>query len=115
MQGGYTRGVAQWMATNLVRGERADSCGVSTSTRWSGSCATSSRTDLWHVVESPGAEHDIHFVKASESSAISETAVTRLEAASAERVHLHQRQGGHWIHAESPQVITDLLVEYLPR
>ena len=34
-------------------------------------------TDLWPVVESPAPEHDIHIVKASESSAISNAAVKR--------------------------------------
>jgi hypothetical protein len=29
-------------------------------------------------------------------------------------VHFHEREGGHWIHAESPDVVTDLLVEHLP-
>jgi pimeloyl-ACP methyl ester carboxylesterase len=112
MQGGYTRGVAQWMATNLVRG--ADGF------VWRLEFDAMERllrnffdTDLWPVVESPGAQHDIHFVKASESSAISETAVRRIEAASGERVHLHRRDGGHWIHAESPEVITELLVRFL--
>jgi hypothetical protein len=30
-------------------------------------------------------------------------------------VHLHHREGGHWIHAESPGVVVDLLAEHLPR
>jgi surfactin synthase thioesterase subunit len=71
-------------------------------------------TDLWSVLESPAAEHDIHLLKASESSAISDAAVVRIEAAAGERVHLHHRHGGHWIHAESPEVVTELLVGTLP-
>jgi hypothetical protein len=71
-------------------------------------------TDLWHVVESPPSGHDIHFLKASESSAITPAAVARIEAASGEHVHLHHRPGGHWIHAESPQVVAELLIENLP-
>jgi hypothetical protein len=29
-------------------------------------------------------------------------------------VHLHEREGGHWIHAEAPDVVTALLIEWLP-
>lgn len=110
---GYALGVAQWMATNLAReGEEFV---------WALDFDAMERllrdffsTDLWDVLESPGPEHDIHIVKASESSAISDTAVARIESASGGRVHLHHRQGGHWIHAESPQVVTELLVNALP-
>ena len=31
------------------------------------------------------------------------------------RVHLHHREGGHWIHAESPGVVVELIDEWLPR
>jgi pimeloyl-ACP methyl ester carboxylesterase len=111
--GGYPLGVAQWMGTNLVRDEDAFA--------WRLNFDVMERllndfftTDLWHVVEAPAANLDIHFIKASESSAISPDAVRRIEAASSDRVHLHHRDGGHWIHAESPEVVTALLVEYLP-
>ena len=113
MQGGYMRGVAQWMSTNLAR--------VGDTFEWRIDIDAMERlmrdffhTDLWSVVESPSAQHDIHFLKASESSALSAAAVGRLEAATSDRVHLHHRQGGHWIHAEAPQVVTELLIEHLP-
>ena len=112
-KGGYALGVAQWMATNLVRDD--------TGFVWKLDFEAMERllrdfftTDLWGVVESPAEGADIHFLKASESSAISAEAVARLEAAGGGRVHLHHRQGGHWIHAESPEVVTELLVEHLP-
>jgi pimeloyl-ACP methyl ester carboxylesterase len=110
--GGYSLGVAQWMATNLAR--------TSDGFVWKLDFAAMERllldffsTDLWHVVETAAPRHDIHVVKASESSAISDAAITRLEAAGP-AVHVHHRAGGHWIHAESPQVIADLLIEHLP-
>lgn len=110
---GYPLGVAQWMATNLVR--RDDGFA------WRLDFDAMERllidfftTDLWDVVESPGAQLDLHFVKASESTAISADAVRRIDAAASGRVHLHHREGGHWIHAKSPAVITALLVEQLP-
>lgn len=108
---GYAAGVAQWMATNLTRGDGGF--------EWRLDFAAMERlihdfftTDLWPVVDHPGA-HDLHFVKASESSAMSPEAVRRLEAAGP-GVTLHHREGGHWIHAESPDVVTTLLVEKLP-
>jgi esterase len=110
---GYALGVGQWMATNLVREGRGFV--------WALDFDAMERllrdffvTDLWSVLESPAPEHDIHILKASESSAISDAAVARIDAASGPQVHLHHRQGGHWIHAESPAVITELLVAALP-
>ena len=110
---GYAPGVGQWMATNLVR---EDDGFV-----WALDFEAMERllrdffaTDLWSVLEAPAPGLEIHIVKASESSAISDAAVARIEAASCDRVILHHRQGGHWIHAESPQVITELLVSALP-
>jgi pimeloyl-ACP methyl ester carboxylesterase len=111
VQGGYSPGVAQWMATNLQRGDGFT---------WKLDFDAMERllhdfftTDLWHVVEQPAPAHEFHFVKASESSAISEQAAQRLESAGSS-VYVHRRTGGHWIHAESPEVITALLVEHLP-
>lgn len=114
MAGGYAAGVAQWMSSNLQRqGDRFV---------WRLDFEVMDEllqdffvTDLWPVVEQPSPQHDIHFVKASESSALSDEAVARIDRASGPHVTLHHRDGGHWIHAESPAVITALLVERLPR
>jgi esterase len=119
IEGGYSRGVAQWMASNLARVGDPSTPGPAFEWRLDfGAMERLMRdffqTDLWNIVESPPAGLDIHMVKASESSAISAHAVKRLEAASRERVHLHHASGGHWIHAESPQVIVELLVKHLP-
>ena len=111
---GTTRGVAQWMATNLTRSGGAF--------RWRLDFDAMERllldffaTDPWEAVESPAPGHELHFLKASASSAISDAAVRRLEAAAAGAlVHLHHRPGGHWIHAESPDVVVELLVQHLP-
>jgi esterase len=112
VEGGYSRGVAQWMSTNLVR----DNGGFV----WRIDFDVMDRllhdfftTDLWHVVESPPPGVELHFLKASESNALSAEGVTRLTTATNDRVHLHHRPGGHWIHAESPDVVTQLLVEEL--
>lgn len=112
--GGFPLGVAQWMTTNLAReGEGFV---------WRLDFDVMERllfdffsTDLWNIVESPSPMHDLHFLKASESSAISPAAVERLERAASDRVHLYHLQGGHWIHAESPGAVIALLLEHLPR
>jgi pimeloyl-ACP methyl ester carboxylesterase len=113
VQRGFDVGVAQWMSTNLAR--------VDQEFRWRLDFDAMERllhdffrTDLWHVVERPAAGHQIHFLKASQSSAISDAAVERIAAASGTQVHLHHRTGGHWIHAESPEIVTALLLEHLP-
>ncbi len=112
VDGGYALGVAQWMATNLVRSDDGFvwKLDFDAMRRLLDDFFT---TDLWSVVESPAAQHQLHFLKASESSAITDAAVTRIEAAAGARVHLHHRRGGHWIHAESPQVVAELLIEHL--
>lgn len=108
VRGGYARGVAQWMGTNLARDEggfvwRLD---FDVMDRLLHDFFT---TDLWSVVESPPPLVELHFLKASQSNALSPEGVTRLTAATNDRVHLHHRPGGHWIHAESPEIVTELL------
>lgn len=111
-EAGYSLGVAQWMSTNLVRdGETF---------RWQLDFQAMARllanffeTDLWPVVEDPAPGHEIHVLKATESNVISPEAVRRLEAAGP-AVHLYHREGGHWIHAERPDVVTELLAQALP-
>ncbi len=112
VEGGSSLGVAQWMATNLVR----EGDGLV----WQLDFDVMEQmlhsffeTDLWKVVEAPAPRHDIHVLKASESNAISPAALERLQAAEGDQVHLYVRQGGHWIHAESPRVVTELLVQHL--
>lgn len=110
---GYELPVAQWMTTNLVRdGETF---------RWHLDFHAMERllhdffvTGVWPVLESPDPQHDIHIVKATRSSAIAPDTHARIAAAAGAHLHLHEREGGHWIHAERPDVITALLLEHLP-
>ena len=73
--------------------------------------------DLWHVVESPPAGCILHFVKASESSTLTEAACHRIEAAGAlsGQVHLHRITSGHWVNADNPEALVALMAEHLPR
>jgi hypothetical protein len=113
MANGYDLPVAQWMATNLVREGDAFT--------WQLDFDAMERllldffsTDLWAAVEHPSPLHQVHILKATESNAISEAAVARIERATGPQVHLHHREGGHWIHAERPGVVSALLLEHLP-
>ena len=111
---GYELPVAQWMTTNLVRD--------GASFRWHLDFDAMERllqdffaTSVWDVIESPDPQHEIHFVKATRSSAIAADTHARIVAAAGSNVHMHEREGGHWIHAERPEVVTALLLEHLPR
>lgn len=118
--GGFSTEVAQWMSTNLTHEAGAF--------RWKLDFDVMEQllhdffeTSLWSVLDPGAAGHDIHVLKASQSNVISPETVdrlTRLQSQPVEghaRVHLHQREGGHWIHAESPEVVVALLAEQLPR
>ena len=111
---GYAPGVGQWMSSNLRRaGDRFvwqlnfDAMDALMRSFFA--------TELWSEVESPAPDHTLHFLKASESSVLSADAVARLERASPGQVFLHHRTGGHWIHSEAPDVVTELLSGALPR
>ena len=118
--GGFSTEVAQWMSTNLAHDTDAF--------RWRLDFDVMEQllheffqTPLWTALDPGAPGHDIHVLKASQSSVISPEAVARLtalDAAPAEgraRAHLHHRDGGHWIHAESPEVVVALIAEHLPK
>lgn len=115
VRGGFSTGVAQWMSTNL---ERTDD-----GFRWTLDFDVMERllraffgTDLWDVLEHPAPGHDIHILKATQSSVLSPEAVSRLERieTTSSQVHLHHLEGGHWIHAEAPDEVARLLLAHLP-
>lgn len=112
--GGFAPGVAQWMASNLAReGEgfvwKLDFDSIERLLH------DFFRASLWPIVEDISSPHVFHFLKATRSSAMSAGAATRIRALEGPRVRLHEREGGHWIHAEAPDVVTSLLVDQLPR
>lgn len=101
--------VAQWMATNLERrGDRFS---------WRLDFDVMERllrsfyaADLWPVVEEPASGHTFHFIKATQSSVMSDADVERAQALGH---HVHRLEGGHWIHAERPQDVVALLADEL--
>jgi len=111
---GISRPVGQWMSTNLIHGPDGY--------RWrldfdvmESMLLDFFDTDLWPVVEAPPARVRIHFVKAEESAVLTEEACARIEEAGRRngRVRLHRVAGGHWVNADNPQALEQLLVEYL--
>lgn len=111
--GGYSRGVAVWMSTNLNRdgGRFIWRLDFDVMERLLHDFFT---TDLWPVITDRAPGHDLHLLKASTSSAMSDDAAARIESLADDHVQLHRREGTHWIHAESPQVVVDLLIAHLP-
>ena len=109
---GWNAGLAQWMATNLIR----EGDGFV----WRLDFDVMKRlledfvaTDLWPVVEHPAPGHTIHFIKATESNVLSPDAVDRIEAPHAASVQIHHLEGSHWIHAEKPAEVVALLARSL--
>jgi pimeloyl-ACP methyl ester carboxylesterase len=113
---GVADGTARWMSTNLEEGPdglvwRIDPDDMEALLR------DFFRLDLWSVLEAPPAGLDVHVIKAEESSALDEAACRRVEAAGAAasgRVHLHRVAGGHWVNADNPDALVELLGKGLP-
>lgn len=110
---GFARPVAQWMATNAVPREGG--------LRWridpdemESLLLDFFRTDAWSVVERPPIGTEIHFVKATESGILTAEAMARVRESgqATGRVHLHEIQGGHWLNADNPGALVDLLVAH---
>lgn len=112
---GVATGVAQWMSSNLESGEggfvwRLDFDVMEEL------LDDFFRTDRWDVVESPPAGVEIHFLRATRSSVLSDEAADRIAAAAERtgRVHLHEVEGGHWLNADNPDALVALLTTRLP-
>ena len=111
---GFETGVAQWVSTNLVVADgeyrwRLDLDGIEALLR------DFFRTDLWDVLEDPPGAAHIHVVKAIDSNLLAEDACARIEQIGRRtgRVHLHRLAGGHWLNADNPDGVTELLVRWL--
>lgn len=111
---GVDRPVAQWMTTNL---DRTDG-----DYRWRIDLDVMEAllhdffaADLWDVVESPRDGLTVRFIRASRSSVLDDDDVRRVRAAAdaTGRVHLHQVEGGHWLNADNPDAVVELLSEQL--
>lgn len=116
-EAGFPKPVAQWMATNLVPsnggGEmiwRLDPDGMEALLR------DFFETDAWPVVENPPGSAVVHVIKAEESSVLDEASCERVERAgegTGGRVRLHRVSGGHWVNADDPEALHELLVQHM--
>jgi len=111
---GVERPVAQWMATNLEGDENGY--------RWRFDVEAIEQmlvdffeTDFWSVVEDPPTNVQVHLVKAEESSVLSGDDLERAERATKSgRTFVHRVSGGHWVNADNPEALHDLLAGKLP-
>ncbi len=115
VEAGFSRPVARWMTTNL---EREDG-GFRWSLEWSAMeelLEDFFAADLWPVVADPPAGWEIHFVKAEDSEVLPDGTCDRVlrEGRRTGRVFLHRLPGGHFLNAENPGGMVDLLAEELP-
>jgi len=114
---GFATGVAQWMSTNLVPDPHGD--GLVWRLRADDMEALLRSfygTDAWGVVEDPPGAMEVHVVKARDSSVLDEEDEARVEAAARAtgRAHLHRVEGGHWVNADNPEALLQLLVAHVP-
>lgn len=111
---GVATPIAHWMATNVVH--RPDGY------RWRFDLNAMEdllrdffATDLWKVVDEPPVGVQLHVVKASDSSILTAETLERIErASSGGRVFLHEVDGGHWLNADNPDAVVELLARHLP-
>ena len=113
---GFGADVAQWMSSNLERGAEGMS--------WRIDPAAMRQLledffplDLWRVLEEPPGGGFIHIVAATDSSVLRPRDVERIRSLGADsgRVRLHAVEGGHWLNADNPDAVVDLLAGELPR
>lgn len=115
---GFPTPVAQWMATNLVRSSVGDELVWRLDPdEMEALLRDFFDTDAWPVLEAPPADAQVHVIKARASSVLDEEACARVEAAGRDtegRVSLHRVDGGHWVNADDPETLQQLLVDHLP-
>lgn len=111
---GVDRPVALWMTTNLERGDDGF--------RWridlddmEALLTDFFETDLWDVVESPREGLEVHFIRATRSPVLDAGVLGRIRDAGARtgRVFVHDVVGGHWLNADNPEALVDLIAPRL--
>lgn len=113
---GVDEGTAQWMSSNLERSPE----GMYT---WRLDLKVIEElllsffaADLWDVVRNPPGSSVIHFVRASDANTLDEDSLMHLRQAVAKsngRVRLHEVKGGHWLNADNPDAVVDLMAREL--
>ena len=115
-QEGFGTGVARWMAIALEHE-------LDGSWRWGLELDVIEALlrdffdrELWEVVEAPPEGVEVHLVRATRSSVLDGEALERARQAAdgSQQVHLHEVDGGHWLNADNPDAVVELLVDGLP-
>jgi esterase len=113
---GMQKPVAQWMATNLEAADDGTYVWRFDLASLEALLHSFFETDAWNVVEHPREGLEVHLLKAAESSVLAGDSLTRAEAAAANgRTFVHHVAGGHWVNAENPGAVQELLIASLPR
>jgi pimeloyl-ACP methyl ester carboxylesterase len=107
LERGFSEGLAQWMMTNLRRGDgglvwRFDIDAVE---QMIGDYFT---RDLWDTLEIPIADLDIHLVRAADSARWSNAMAERAQTSFAT---LHTLpDAGHWLHVDNPAGLLQMML-----
>lgn len=113
---GFSRLVANWMATNVVEGRSGSGW------RWridpddmEALLRDYARIDAWRAVEAPPPGASVHIVKARASQVFDAPDLERIRSAGERtgRVFLHEIDGGHWLNVENPTALHRLLADGL--
>ena len=112
---GVSKPIAVWMTTNLDREGDEYRWGLDLNDM-EALLRDFFRTDLWSVVESPRDDVEIHFIRATESSVLGLEQTERIRAAGRQngRVFVHDVSGGHWLNADNPTALVELVSSRLP-
>lgn len=111
---GVARPTALWLATNLEWREGAYHWRLDFD-EMEALLLDFYQTDLWPVVEEPRPGLEVHFIRATGSAVLSAEAVERIRAAGLDtgRVFLHDVTGDHWLNADNPEALVDLMARSL--
>ena len=111
---GVDEGTAQWMSSNLERSAEGTYTWRLNFKVIEELLRSFFDTDVWDVVGAPPGGSTIHFVKASDANTLDEDSLMRLRVAvkeSSGRVKLHEVKGGHWLNADNPDALVQLIVK----
>ncbi len=112
---GLARPVALWMSANLERTGGGYRWGLDLEAMQA-LLEDFFRTDLWPLVEEPREGLALHFVRATDSRVLGHAEADRIRAAGLRtgRVFVHDVRGGHWLNADNPERLVELLAGHLP-
>ncbi|KAK9811190.1 hypothetical protein WJX73_009216 [Symbiochloris irregularis] len=116
---GFSLGLRQWMGSNLVPARGGQGLEWAFDLEGAKSMYRSyQESAFWDVVRHPPKGVFIHIVRAEQSDRWTEKAIADLEDAQKEAqgcLKLHVLpNAGHWLHADNPQGLLDMMIEHFP-